>query len=190
MKGVVRTRVGYSGGTKKNPTYYNLGDHTETLQIDYDPTRISYEDLLKVFWRSHDPTARVWSRQYMAAIFFHNDEQKRLALKTRDEIQARAKGKVATQVIPFGRFYLAEDYHQKYSLRKDRELMKQFSTIYPDLKGFVDSTAAARLNGYLGGHGSAESLEAELKGLGLSEDASKGLLDAVKNRHKGFRLFQ
>jgi peptide-methionine (S)-S-oxide reductase len=125
----------------------------------------------------------------MAAIFYHNDEQKELALKTLDEVQARSKGKITTQIIPFGRFYLAEDYHQKYSLRRDRELMNQFSAMYPDLKGFVDSTAAARLNGYLGGNGTAESLEAELTSLGLSQESATKLLEAVKNRHKGFRLF-
>jgi len=71
--GVVRTRVGYTGGSTKNPTYHSLGDHTETVQIDYDPTQISFEELLDVFWDSHRPTQRAWSRQYMAAVFFHNE---------------------------------------------------------------------------------------------------------------------
>ncbi len=67
---MVRTRVGYAGGTKRNPTYYNLGDHTETIQIDYDPTYVSYRELLDIFWESHDPAARPWSRQYMAVVFY------------------------------------------------------------------------------------------------------------------------
>jgi len=186
---VVRTRVGYAGGTKKNPTYYGLGYHTETIQIDFDPTQVWYEDLLRVFWRSHDPRERVSSRQYMAAIFFHNEEQEKLALRTRDEIQGKVHGKIATQIIPFAEFYLAEDYHQKHSLRKDPELMTELSKIYPNFSDFINSTAAARLNGYLGGHGTPESLEAELTGLGLSQEASKGLVKAVKDRNKGLRLF-
>ena len=76
---MIRTRVGYTGGNKENPTYRTLGDHTESIEVDYDPGIISYADLLKVFWRSHDPGSRSWSRQYIAAIFYHNEEQKKQA---------------------------------------------------------------------------------------------------------------
>lgn len=187
---MVRTRVGYSGGTKKNPSYHALGDHTETIEIDYDPAQISYEDLLNVFWRSHNPTEQAWSKQYMAAVFYHDEEQKRIAIQTRDREQARKGRKINTQIIPFTEFYLAEAYHQKYSLRRHGELMKQFDAIYPNPNDFVNSTAAARLNGLLGGHGKVESLEAELNGLGLSRELSDRLLEIVKNGRKGFGLFQ
>src|SRR4051812_14157562 len=63
--GVVRTRVGYTGGELPDPTYAKLGDHTETIQLDYDPARISYEELLQIFWTGHNPVKRVWGRQYM-----------------------------------------------------------------------------------------------------------------------------
>ena len=81
---MIRTRVGYAGGAKENPTYHNLGDHTETLQIDYDSSKISYEKLLELFWEEHDPTSRSWSRQYKAVVFYHDEEQKRLAIAGRD----------------------------------------------------------------------------------------------------------
>ncbi|MDZ7761250.1 MAG: peptide-methionine (S)-S-oxide reductase [Desulfovermiculus sp.] len=68
---MVRTRVGYSGGKKPNPTYHDLGDHTETLQVDYDPEAVSYPKLLEVFWESHSPEQSALSRQYMAAVFYH-----------------------------------------------------------------------------------------------------------------------
>ena len=68
---MIRTRVGYAGGTKKNPAYHNLGDHTETIQIDYDPTKISFEKLLETFWDSHNPAQRSWSRQYMSVHVHH-----------------------------------------------------------------------------------------------------------------------
>ena len=106
-KGVVRTRVGYSGGTLKNPTYENIGDHIETIQLDYDPDQASYERLLWVFWGGHSPQDRAWKRQYMSAVFFHDDEQKRLAYEIRDRMAAKLKCEVHTEIVPHWKFYIA-----------------------------------------------------------------------------------
>jgi peptide-methionine (S)-S-oxide reductase len=184
IKGVVRTRVGYSGGEKKDPTYYHLGDHTETIQIDYDPTVISYKELLDVFWRSHDPTLQSWSRQYMNIIFYHNEGQKRLAMETRDREAAREGAAVQTKILPATRFYPAEPYHQKYQLRRERDIMGEFKAMYPDDKGFVDSTAAARVNGFLGGYGGPTLLQEELDSLGLSPEAGRKLSKIVSARSR------
>jgi peptide methionine sulfoxide reductase MsrA len=78
---VVRTRVGYTGGRSPNPTYSNLGDHTESVQVDFDPGQTSYAELLRVFWATPNSCALSGSRQYMSAIFYHNETQKRLALQ-------------------------------------------------------------------------------------------------------------
>jgi peptide-methionine (S)-S-oxide reductase len=177
---VVRTRVGYAGGRKKDPTYRSLGDHSETIQIDYDPTVISFAELLDVFWASHNPTTRPWSRQYMSIIFYHDDEQKRLAVESRDREAARTNGEIFTEVVPASEFYLAEAYHQKYRLRQVSDLVKEFDVMYPAIEDFVGSTAAARVNGYVGGYGSLEDLEAELDSLGLSPAGSERLLDIVR----------
>ena len=72
---MIRTRVGYAGGTRENPTYHKLGDHTETLQIDYDPALVSFGDLLTIFWASHRPTSPAHSRQYASRVFCHDDAQ-------------------------------------------------------------------------------------------------------------------
>ncbi len=176
MAGVVRTRVGYSGGTKKSPTYHDLEDHSETLQLDFDPARISYEKLLDVFWKAHEPTARSWSRQYRAAVFFENETQKKIALGTRYREAFRIRGEIFTEILPASVFYLAEDYHQKYYLQLDQLLTKEFKSIYPNFKDVVNSTAAARVNGYLGGHGTVEKREEDLVLLGLSPEAHKRLL--------------
>jgi methionine-S-sulfoxide reductase len=125
LPGVILTRVGYAGGAGKNPSYHNLGDHSESVQIDFDPSRISYRELLAIFWESHDPTRNSWSRQYRAAIFYHNDEQRivaletrdKLALETRDKLALETRGEIATAIEPYSGFYIAEDYHQKHSLR-------------------------------------------------------------------------
>jgi len=184
---VVRTRVGYAGGTKANPTYYDLGNHTETVQVDYDPSRISYADLLKVFWDSHNPSLQSGT-QYLNIAFYHNEEQHRLILESKAQVESE-HGKIVTKILPYSGFNLAEDYHQKYYLMNesgtitqdgysyDRStLIKDFRAMYPDIRGMIDSTAAARINGYLAGNGSKKVLTEELESYGLSEEGNKVLL--------------
>jgi methionine-S-sulfoxide reductase len=179
---VVRSRVGYAGGTTKKPIYRAIGDHSETVQVDYDPTVISYQELLGVFWDSHDPTQPAWSRQYMTAIFTHTDEQRRLAEASKAREEAKTKARIVTAIAPIGEFTRAEGYHQKFRLRSERDLLRELTAIYPNEKDFVDSTAAARINGYLDGYGSLAELEKELPGLGLSAQAAKHLTTLVSKR--------
>jgi methionine-S-sulfoxide reductase len=170
---VIRTRVGYTGGQKLHPTYTSLGDHTETLQIDYDPGQISYEALLQIFWDSHNPTRRSWGEQYKAAVFVHNEEQAALAEASKVRLAAQKSGRlfsrdIRTEIIPASTFYLAEDYHQKYFLQNTPRLWGEIANIYREPAGWINSTAAARLNGYLGRRGTMVNLEADIDRLGLS----------------------
>jgi peptide-methionine (S)-S-oxide reductase len=181
---VVRTRVGYAGGTKKGPSYYSLGDHTETIQIDYDPNQITYRELLDVFWKSHNPTSRALSRQYMSIIFYHSEEQKRLALETRNREAANRNTKIYTEIVPYTEFYLAEDYHQKYRLQREPDLMGEFRRMFPHMADFINSTAAARVNGYLARYGTSEELEEEIDMLGLSETGVRRLRQIVAARER------
>jgi peptide-methionine (S)-S-oxide reductase len=162
LDGVVRTRVGYAGGTTESPTYHNLGDHTETIQIDYDPTLISYEQLLEIYWDSHNPTGQPWSRQYMSIIFYHDSQQRELAVESKQRAEASSDRQLYTEFIPFSEFYLAEDYHQKYYLQQVPELMKELVAIYPNFLDFIESTAVARINGYVGGHVTFQELQEQL----------------------------
>ncbi|MEJ2070425.1 MAG: peptide-methionine (S)-S-oxide reductase [Syntrophobacterales bacterium] len=164
---------------KKQPTYRSLGDHTETVQVDFDPTVISYQELLDVFWASHIPGFRSWSRQYQNVVFYHNDEQKQMAEESKARVAAKTGGEVHTAILPATEFTLAEDYHQKYYLRQVPGLWRELSRIYPDLPSLVNSTVAARMNGYVAGYGSVSQLEEELPGLGLSPDAGRQLLSRV-----------
>jgi peptide-methionine (S)-S-oxide reductase len=176
----VSTRVGYAGGTSENPTYRNLGDHSETVQIEYDPSQISYRELLDVFWCGHNPTYESESRQYMSIIFYHNDEQKQLAEESRDRLQDETGRQIYTEIVPAAEFYPAEGYHQKYYLQQVPELMRELTTYYPDIEGLAGSTAAARLNGYAGGYGTPDTLEEEMDSLGLSSQGTefiKGIAD-------------
>jgi methionine-S-sulfoxide reductase len=176
--------VGYAGGTTTAPTYRRIGDHTETFQIDYDPTQISYRQLLAVFWESHNPTSRSWSNQYKAAVFYHNDVQKQLAMETAEQEAARRNKKIRTEILPFTGFTIAEEYHQKYYLRREKDLMREFEQIYPFADDFVRSTAAARVNGYLGGNGKLEEFHSQLNLLGLSAEGEQTLAEMF-NARKG-----
>ena len=158
-----------------------MGDHSETIQIDFDPARISYKKILEIFWKEHDPTHRAWSRQYMAAIFYHNEMQQKLALETKAFEEKRRNKEIRTEILPFGIFYLAEDYHQKYQLRQHRELMTEFKAMYSQNDDFINSTAAARINGYVSGHGSPEEIKVNLKSLGLSSGGQQRLLEIANN---------
>ncbi len=173
----MRTRVGYAGGKKANPTYRSIGDHAETIQIDYDPQQVNYETLLEVFWNSHSPTARSWSRQYASILFVHDAEQRAQAKASLKREEEKFGRKIFTEIADYSGFTLAEDYHQKYRLRNS-SLEREYLAIYPDLLDFVNSTAVTRVNGYLIGHGTPEQLESEIDTLGLS-DVSKEKLRRV-----------
>jgi peptide-methionine (S)-S-oxide reductase len=155
---VVRTRVGYAGGTTADPTYRRIGDHTETLQVEFDPAVISYEQLLEVFWNDHNPCGAPWSAQYMSAVFCHDDVQLAAAQKSASAVAAARGAPVKTRIERAGRFYRAEDYHQKYTLRRHQPIARELLALYPDPDAFTDSTATARLNGYLAGHGAPSGL--------------------------------
>jgi peptide-methionine (S)-S-oxide reductase len=123
LEGVVSTVSGYTGGTKKNPTYEQVSagttGHTEAVEITYDPKKISYEKLLDVFWRNIDPlTANAQfcdsGSQYRSAVFYHDETQKTLAEASKKRLQSRFKQPIVTEIVRASEFYPAEDYHQDY----------------------------------------------------------------------------
>ena len=168
--------MGYAGGESANPTYHNLGGHTETMEVDFDPTKLSFREVLELFWAGHNPFARPWSRQYMNALFWHNPEQRAWAEESASQVsKANVGAEVTTKILALDEFHLAEDYHQKYILREHPEFESALLEVYPDLVEFTNSTATARLNGYLAGYGSRELLAQDLPLLGLSAVAQERL---------------
>lgn len=154
---------------KKDPTYHSIGDHTETIQIDYDPGVISYSELVNIFWNSHDASRPSWSRQYMSIIFVHDSEQEKIARKTQEQQSEETGRKIQTVIVPYREFYLAEAYHQKYCLKMEKDILEEYRKFYPDWKDMTDSTSAARVNGYLAGEGDPSIFAMEEQLLGLSE---------------------
>jgi peptide-methionine (S)-S-oxide reductase len=125
VKGVHSVVSGYAGGTVENPTYEQVctgtTGHAEVTQITYDPEVISYDELLQIFWRTHDPTTlnrqgNDVGTQYRSVIFYHDDEQKQLAEKYKEELNASGawEDPIVTEIVPLSVFYEAEDYHQNY----------------------------------------------------------------------------
>jgi len=125
VRGVTSTAVGYSGGHSKDPSYRDVctgqTGHAEVVQVEYDPSVISYEDILETFWKIHDPTTLnrqgpdVGS-QYRSAIFFHSPQQEAVARASKDKLQqsGRFARPVVTEITPASQFYRAEEYHQRY----------------------------------------------------------------------------
>ncbi len=178
--------MGYAGGKTEHPTYGNLGDHTETVQVDFDPQRVSYAELLALFWKSHEPGARIGSRQYMNAVFYHDERQRQQAMDSRAAVEKQTGAAVRSNLVPLGVFYLAEDYHQKYLLKRHPVLAGELYRIYPRKVDLIDSTAAARLNGYAGGYGERDQLAREIELLGLSPQGRQALTALVTGRGGGF----
>ena len=125
LDGVISTTVGYCGGKEENPTYKQVSagntGHAEAIEVVYDPSRISYTELLNVFWMNIDPTQENgqfadFGAQYRTAIFYHNKEQKRLAEAAKKELKntGRFSKKIVTEIVPATPFYRAEEYHQDY----------------------------------------------------------------------------
>ena len=125
VKGVTSTAVGYTGGNLDNPSYEDVctdnTGHAEAVQVEYDPNQVSYDDLLKIFWENHNPTTLNRQgpdigTQYRSAIFFHDSEQEKTAIQSKEKLQNsnQFKNKIVTQIIPAKKFYRAEEYHQRY----------------------------------------------------------------------------
>lgn len=125
IPGVISTAVGYLGGTLENPSYYDVctgrTGHAEVVEVTYDPSRLTYDDLLTVFWDNHDPTTLNRQgpdigTQYRSAIFYHDDEQKEAAIRSKEERDrsGRYRRPIVTEITPATAFYMAEDYHQQY----------------------------------------------------------------------------
>jgi len=127
ITGVVKTEVGYMGGTMKNPTYEDVctdeTGHAEVVQLEFDSNVVPYEKLLEAFWTIHDPTQKNRQgpdegTQYRSAIFYHTEEQRKIAEKSLKEEQKKHKETIATEIIKAGTFYKAEEYHQKYLMKR------------------------------------------------------------------------
>jgi len=162
--GVLRTVVGYCGGTMNHPTYEDMGDHSESTLVEFDPTKTSYERMLALFFASHSPSQ--WSRQYRSAILYLDENQKTIAeaaLAKRGE-SAAAK----TKLEPCGKFTPAEFYHQHYYLQNNELFEKAFASLKHS--EYIDSFTCMRLNAIISRRGDGIMFEKELGSYQLPSD--------------------
>ncbi|XP_016931961.1 peptide methionine sulfoxide reductase isoform X1 [Drosophila suzukii] len=166
-RGVLRTTVGYAGGSSDLPTYRKMGDHTEVLEIDYDPTVVSFKELLELFWNNHEyGLTTPIKRQYASMILYHDEEQKQVALASKlEEQERRAPEVITTEIASKENFFPAEAYHQKYRLQGHKDLASSLN-LTPKL--LQTSYVATKLNGYLAGVGGIEQFRAESETMGLT----------------------
>lgn len=153
LPGVVRTTVGYSGGSKPNPEYRSFGDHAESVQVEYDPRLISFGELLDIFWSSHDPR-QVFGQgpdvgnQYRSIIFVNGTEESRMASVSKEQEQTRSRSSiVTTQILQLGAFHPAEPEHQKFELKQNTFLLQLIGNL-PE-EELERSNLATKLNGYV-----------------------------------------
>lgn len=151
LDGVIRTRVGYAGGTKPDPTYSVLGDHTEVVQVEFDPERLTYQDILGEIFSSHNPCNQAKKRQYQNVILAETEDQYEAIL---DFLAASAfsRDEIETRIETLSQFHPAENYHQKYNLRGKRWLTESFDEAGYDAEDIRESPAAAKLNAHVAGH--------------------------------------
>ena len=146
VEGVISVTSGYSGGSVKNPTYEEVCSgktgNAEVTQIVYDPAKISYDELLEIFWSSHDPTTLNrqgydTGTQYRSVIFYYNENQRTLAVKYKNKLDSSGvyDGPIVTEISPFKEFYKAEDYHQNYYNQNSNQPYCRF-VIQPKLEKF------------------------------------------------------
>jgi peptide-methionine (S)-S-oxide reductase len=162
-----------------------MGDHTESIEIDFHPELISYEELLDVFWQNHNPLRESFykGRQYMSLLLHRNEDQEAWALKMKRKWEQTLNGEIQTEMAPFSKFYAAEEYHQKYYLKRYTKAVEEVKSIFLSHSDFVNSTIAARLNGFVAGHGSLGSLKEEINEWGFHPEQTKELV-ALLNKLK------
>lgn len=150
------------------------------MEIDYDPSVTNYESMLKLFWNNHNASVQC-KRQYMSAIFYHDDDQKQFAEESMEKELKKGKP-ITTKILPAEKFFVAEDYHQKYLLQQHGWLVNALDINPGD--ELNESHVAARVNGFVGGYGKKTDFDAEWEKLGLNEK----MADYVRTQHlKNFR---
>ncbi|WP_050180138.1 peptide-methionine (S)-S-oxide reductase MsrA [Domibacillus robiginosus] len=182
LPGVIRTKTGFAGGTTEHPTYRQMGDHTETIQIEFDPDVLSFEEILSVFWRSHTSTNRTHygERQYMSLLFYHNEEQRETIERVKQELESERNEPIETEIQPFSSFTPAEERHQKYHVKRFKRAADELSSSFDTPDSFTNSTLIARLNGFVKEYTTLSRIEEEIHLWDLSDSYKEELTAFIR----------
>ncbi len=155
--------MGYAGGTTPTPTYKQMADHTECLQIDFDPTQISFDEIVRHFWSSHNSSRINYKgRQYLSIFLYHDEFQKEVLEKIKQEIQVTISHSIGTEMGPLAHFTLAEERHQKYYLKRYSNATQKLRDYFLTEEAFNNATIVARLNSFVKGYGTLSALKKEI----------------------------
>ncbi|MBB6453173.1 peptide-methionine (S)-S-oxide reductase [Salirhabdus euzebyi] len=153
------------------------------MEIDFDSDIVTYEEILHEFWANHDAAKdrHYKGRQYLSILLFHDQEQKGTAEKVKEEWEQKLKGEILTELQAYSTFHLAEEYHQKYYLKRFKKAVEAVQSIFSNHDAFVHSTIAARLNGFVKGFGKMDQLKEDVKTWGLPINDEQVLLNILNN---------
>jgi len=182
LPGVVRTRVGYAGGTTEQPTYREMGDHSETVEIAFDADRISCDELLDIFWNNHKPVNinGFKGRQYQSLLLYRDERQAEAFNRMKERMEAAKGQPLETEIAPLAAFYPAEPRHQKYYLKRYPDAMEKLGSLYDSEEELMDSALAARLNGVAKGYANLAPVLQEIQAWPLAEPDKAAILERVK----------
>ncbi|WP_423190407.1 peptide-methionine (S)-S-oxide reductase MsrA [Alkalibacterium sp. f15] len=180
--GVIHTRTGFTGGTTAEPTYRNIGDHTEAIQIDFDSSLLSYEDILQIYWDSHDAVKdrSFKGRQYLSLLIVHSTNQRETVELIKIEWEKRHGKTIGTEIQYDRPFYPAENRHQKYFLKRFPKAMESILPLFSDHQHFTDSTIAARLNGFVRENGRLNDIKDEISDWQLTDEEENVLQNMLQ----------
>ncbi|QMV42693.1 peptide methionine sulfoxide reductase [Cohnella cholangitidis] len=181
LPGVIRTRTGYAGGTTEHPAYREMGDHSEAVEIDFDPELITHDALVEVFWNNHNPVNinGYKGRQYQSLLFYRDAEQEETIHRVKQRMESE-KGTLDTEILPFKEFHMAEPRHQKYYLKRFPNAIEKLSALYPSEDDLTDSTLAARLNGLAKGFSNLERIRREISQWPIGAGDQEALIALIR----------
>lgn len=181
--GVIRTRVGYAGGSTDQPTYRQMGDHSETVQVQFDPEIIHFADIVDIFWNNHNSINinDYKGRQYRSLLFYSDEQQLETIQTVIAERKEKGLGEPETEIDPYSCFFPAEDRHQKYYLKRYPDAIVKLSSLYPRHEDLINATLAARLNGLAKGFTSLERIKNEINQWRLDPVERSRLIDLISS---------
>lgn len=182
LPGVIETRVGYAGGTTAQPTYREMGDHSETVEVAFDADLISYDTLLETFWNNHNPVNinGYKGRQYQSLLLYRDADQAATFNRVKERMEAAKGQALETEIAPFTAFYPAEARHQKYYLKRYPDAIGQLSGLYETEEAFIRSTLAARLNGIAKGYANLAPVLREIQDWPIEPGERNALIERVR----------
>ncbi|MFW6270460.1 MAG: peptide-methionine (R)-S-oxide reductase MsrB [Bacillota bacterium] len=181
VEGVYFTASGYAGGKKENPNYHNLGSHSETVRITYDPEIISFKEILTKFWDEHNPFSEAYSEQYKSIIFYNDNQQEDVAREFLEEKKEQNSKTIYTELKQMNNFTEAEDYHQNYQLGKNRKLKQYREKLINAGEKLTYSRIMTKLNAYSAGQMNSETMEEELNNNYLNVQDKELIANIIKD---------